>query len=194
MHGQDAIFTSLESSWVFLLLKLLIGITTAYAPPHRGEMRRGRKKHLNLDGSQGCSRLAPPGGFLEIARVSGTDWAYESPRIKKTVARREGPVAPSRKIDLRFPQSPHWAQGSFPSPNSPRSIPHRRIPARAIPRGFRKFRGLADGYASPREGGVQFRHVYGLRRGIRWRGIPPCNENPPGSTSAFKAFHRTPPR
>ena len=134
-------------------------------------MRRSRKKRLHLDGPQSCPRPPPPGGFLEIAKISGTDWANESPRTSKSVARRKGPDAPSRKIDLRFPLSPHWAQMNSPSPNSPRSIPRRRISGRAIPRGFRKFRGLADGCASRRVGGVQFWHVYRLGRGIRWRGI-----------------------
>ena len=146
-------------------------ITSAYAPPQRGEMRRSRITRLHLDGPRSYSRLPPPGGFLEIVKVSGTDWAYESPRTSKSVTRREGPDGPSRKIDLRLPLSPHCAQVDFPSPNSPRSIPRRRISGRAIPRGFRKLRGLADGCASRRVGGVQFWHVYRLGRGICWRGI-----------------------
>ena len=110
---------------------------------------------------------------------------YTSPAIptfSKLTNNNYSPLAPSMRgsdpstalvaqFVLRAVLSPHCAQVNFPSPNSPRSIPRRRISGRAIPRGFRKFRGLADGCASRRVGGVQFWHVYRLGRGIRRRGI-----------------------
>ena len=90
-------------------------ITTAYAPPQRGEMRRSRITRLHLDGPRSYSRLSPPGGFLEIVKVSGTDWAYESPRTSKSVARREGPHGPS----IAAVRTGEFPFAKFPAVDSP---------------------------------------------------------------------------